>query len=192
MKTISSLLNDIEITPELQNTFDSIKKELNAPFVPNFFKVWGNAPTALKGIFPVMQYILTSGELDRKLKEMIMIAISSSQECKYCETAHQAFCSMAGGTPEEIESLKSSNTLLENSSPKEKAAIDFAVQISKDPKSSNEEDFKTLQQLGYTISQIMEIIAMSGMGVFYNHLADATKINLDRELLATTPNRNKI
>ena len=28
--------------------------------------------------------------------------------------------------------------------------------------------------------EIMEIIAMSGMAVFYNHLANATKINIDK------------
>ena len=61
MKTISPMLDDAEITLELEVTFDSIKKKLNAPFVPNFFKVWGSSPTALKGIFPAMQYILTTG-----------------------------------------------------------------------------------------------------------------------------------
>ena len=27
--------------------------------------------------------------------------------------------------------------------------------------------------------EIMEVIAMSGMALFYNHLANATKINID-------------
>ncbi len=188
MRTISSLLDDIEITPELQNTFTTIKNELQAPFVPNFFKIWGHAPTALQGIFPAMQHILGKGELDRKLKEMIMIAISSTKDCGYCETAHQAFCGMMGGTPEEIESLKNHNSLLESSGSKEKAAIDFTVRLSKNPKSSSEKDFENLQQLGYNKAQIMELIAMSGMGVFYNHLADATKINIDAEFLSAPSN----
>ncbi|WP_299222928.1 peroxidase-related enzyme [uncultured Aquimarina sp.] len=185
MRTISTMLEDVSITPELHNTFETIKSELQAPFVPNFFKIWGHSPTALKGIFPAMQYILASGELDRKLKEMIMIAISASRECAYCETAHHAFCSMAGGTSEEITSLKDQNTLPSTNDPKEKAAIDFAVKLSTNSKSSNQKDFENLQQLGYTKSQVMELIAMSGMGVFYNHLADATKINIDPELMET-------
>ena len=32
---------------------------------------------------------------------------------------------------------------------------------------------------GFDEEEIMEIIAMSGMAVFYNHLANATKINID-------------
>ncbi|HAS45128.1 MAG TPA: hypothetical protein DCS93_31890, partial [Microscillaceae bacterium] len=42
-----------------------------------------------------------------------------------------------------------------------------------------QEDFDHLISCGYSQSDVMEIIAMSGMGVFYNHLANATKINVD-------------
>lgn len=83
MRTISKIIDDPLITPELNATFEIIKKELSAPFVPNFFKVWGTAPKVLEGIFPAMQHILVSGELDRNLKEMIMIAMSSKSCCNY-------------------------------------------------------------------------------------------------------------
>ncbi len=41
------------------------------------------------------------------------------------------------------------------------------------------QDFQTLRELGFDEEEIMEVIAMSGMSVFYNHLANATKINID-------------
>ncbi|MBQ4818797.1 peroxidase-related enzyme [Aquimarina sp. MMG016] len=186
MKTISTILDDAKTTPEVETTFTTIQEELNAPFVPNFFKVWASVPDTLKGIFPVMQHILTEGVLDRKLKEMIMIAISSSRDCVYCEIAHQVFCSMAGGEEAQIASLKKNATLPESADPMEKAAIDYAVRLSKDPKSSSQKDFDHLMKLGYSEPQIMEMIAMSGMGVFYNHLADATKINIDEEFSGVT------
>lgn len=183
MKTISTIIDDAELTLELDATFDTIKKKLNAPFVPNFFKVWGNAPSALNGIFPAMQYILATGELDRKLKEMMIIAISSLNDCDYCESAHAAFCSMFGGSPEQITALKNINSLPNLGNIAEKAAIDFAVELAKDPDSSTEEKIGLLMALGYTKSQVMEIIATSGLAVFYNHLATATKVNLDKEFM---------
>ncbi|WP_010521978.1 carboxymuconolactone decarboxylase family protein [Aquimarina agarivorans] len=191
MKTISTLINDPEITPELEQTFDNIKKDLNAPFIPNFFKIWGNAPVALQGIFPAMQYILGNGELNRKLKEMIMIAISSNNECNYCQTAHQAFCTTLGGTQEQIELLTAQQTLNGSGSLKESEAVDFAVRLAKEPNSANEEDFKKLGALGFTTTEIMELIAMSGMAVFYNHLADATGVKLDQELLMMAKSKDK-
>ncbi len=179
MKTISAIIEDPITTKELENTFDTIKNELGAPFVPNFFQVWGHAPLALHGIVPAMKYILGSGLLDRRVKEMIMIAISSSKHCNYCETAHQVFCFAMGALPEQIEYLVNSHTLSETDDPKDKAAIDFAVRLSRDPNSSSKEDFERLEKLGYSKPQILEIIAMSGMAVFYSHLAAATKINID-------------
>ncbi|MBC6961168.1 MAG: carboxymuconolactone decarboxylase family protein [Nitrosomonas sp.] len=71
------------------------------------------------------------------------------------------------------------NYTAETSDPKEKAAIDFAVRLAKDSHSSSEQDFQTLRELGFDEEEIMEVIAMSGMSVFYNHLANATKINID-------------
>lgn len=120
MGTISTILNDAKITSELTSIFEAIKKKLNAPFVPNFFKVWGHAPIALKGIYPAMQYILADGELSRTLKEMIMIAISSSKECSCCETTHHAFCATMGGRPEQIYALKTTSSLTKSANTKEK------------------------------------------------------------------------
>ena len=39
--------------------------------------------------------------------------------------------------------------------------------------------FQNLRVLTVDDEEIMEIVAMSGMGVFYTHLANATKINID-------------
>ncbi len=180
MKTISTILEDPITTPELENTFETIRQELGAPFVPNFFQVWGNAPHALQGIVPAMKHILGSGMLDRRLKEMIMIAVSSFKHCNYCEAAHQVFCSSMGALPEQIEHLMNKHTLREIDNPKEKAAIDFSIKLAKDPNSSNQDDFSKLEALGYSKPEILEIIGMSGMAVFYSHLASATKIKIDK------------
>lgn len=178
MEKISNLVDNPTMTPELEEVFGKIKKALNAPFTPHFFQVWGNSPESLQGIWPVMNHILTSGKVGRKLKEMIFVAISSLKQCHYCEAAHHAFCLSIGVTSDQIEELignYTSQTATEN----EKAAIDYAVKLAKDANSGKKEDFDELISLGYTSEEIMEIIAMSGMAVFYNHLANATQINID-------------
>ena len=178
MKTISKIVDDASVAPEIEETFIKIKKALKAPFTPNFFRVWGVSPESLKGIWPVMDHILTIGRVSRRLKEMIFVAISSLKGCHYCEAAHHAFCLSIGVTHEQIDSLINSYTA-DTVDPKDKAAIDFAVKLAKDSHSSSEQDFQNLRELGFDDEEIMEIIAMSGMGVFYNHLANATKINID-------------
>ena len=179
MKEISNIVDDAQVTPALDEVFDKIQKALNAPFTPNFFKVWAVSPTSLEGIWPAMRHILTGGKVERKLKEMIFVAISSLKECHYCEAAHQAFCLSIGVTPEQIDALIKSYTC-ETEDPKEKIAIDYAVKLAKDSTTSSQADFDRLKQAGYSDEEVMEIIAMSGMAVFYNHLANATRINIDQ------------
>jgi len=176
---ISKIFENPQMTPELDAIFSNIKDDLKAPFVPNFFKVWGDAPESLAGIFPVMKHILASGKLDRKLKEMIMLAISSLKQCNYCAAAHQGFAKMMGVSDEAIATLKANSSLTTEGSEKDKAAIDFAVQLAENSNSNTSEKVDHLKSVGFNKEEILEIIAMSGMSVFYNHLADATKINID-------------
>ncbi len=182
---------EVPFNPELSEVFDKIQTALNAPFTPNFFKVWAVSPVSLEGIWPVMRNILTSGKVGRKLKEMIFVAISSLKECHYCEDAHHAFCLSIGVTPEQIDALISTYTC-DTADPKEKAAIDYAVKLAKDSNSSTQEDFDNLKEMGFSDEEIMEIIAMSGMAVFYNHLANATKINVDKGFLDKLASRKEL
>ena len=179
MRTTSQIIDDATVTLEIDETFNKIKKELKAPFTPNFFRVWGISPESLNGIWPVMDHILTSGRVGRRLKEMIFVAISSLKRCHYCEAAHHAFCLHLGVTLAQIQNLIQNYTIDEADGAKDKAAIDFAVRLAKDSHSSSEKDFQMLNDFGFDNEDVMEIIAMSGMAVFYNHLANATKINID-------------
>lgn len=183
MHVVSNVFENPTMNKEVEGLLESIKIDLNAPFAPNFFKVWADAPEALRGIFPAMKHILASGNLDRPLKEMIILAISSKRDCSYCTAAHQAFCMMMGVTMESIQAIKSTYTITESEHPKYKAAIDYAVKLSDDSTSGTHEDVQQLKSHGYSKSDILEIIAMSGMSVFYNHLADCTQVNTDKAFL---------
>ncbi len=187
MKPISALFENGQVSPDIQDTFDKVAEALEAPFTPHFFQVWALSPQSLQGIWPVMRHILCGGKVSRKLKEMIFVAISSLKECQYCEEAHNAFCVSIGVPNEQIQSLIDTHST-ETDDPKDKAAIDFAVKLAKDANADTEADIERLRSLGFDTEEIMELIAMSGMGVFYNHLANATKIVVDqgfKDILAT-------
>ncbi len=178
MRTISTIVDNGEVTPSIAETFGNVKEALQAPFTPHFFQVWAVSEESLAGIWPAMKHILTSGKVGRKLKEMIFVAISSYKGCHYCQAAHHAFCLSIGVATEQIDDLISLHTA-PTATPKEKAAIDFAMRLTRDSHSSSEDDFEELRDHGFSDEDVMEIIAMSGMAVFYTHLANATKIVVD-------------
>ncbi|MEO1052115.1 MAG: carboxymuconolactone decarboxylase family protein [Bacteroidota bacterium] len=177
MATISPIFTQEKFSSETESVLEEIKTTMNAPFTPNFFRVWGNAPESLAGIWQVMKNVLMSGKLPRKLKETILVAVSTYGESNYCVSAHSAILKMLGVTNEEIAEIKQS--LSSPSSPQEKAALDFTVRIAKDSNCLQDKDYEELKGHGYSEEEIMELIAMSGMAVFYGLLANATKINVD-------------
>ena len=178
MNNVSRLFDQPSITPEVQNSFDTLQKELKTPFIPNFFQVWAHAPLALDGIWPAMSQILTKGSVERLTKEMAFIAISSLRDCPYCETAHHLFCKGMGLPQDQIDDLIQNHTA-SGAAPEVKAAIDFIIRLVKNSHSATQEDLSSLKKHGYSTEQIMELMAMSGLGVFYTQLADVTQIIVD-------------
>jgi len=73
MNPIGSIFASEEVKEEVGNLMNNIKEELQAPFVPNFFKVWSDVLEALKGIYPAMKHILFTGHLSRGLKERLFL-----------------------------------------------------------------------------------------------------------------------
>ncbi len=179
MKTISQTFDDAETTQDVEQTFARIAEALGAPFTPHFFRVWARSPESLEGIWPVMRHILCGGRVSRRLKEMIFVAISSLKNCDYCQDAHAAFCATIGVANDQIQSLIETHSL-DGGDEKDKAAIDFAVKLAQDSHAADQAEIDKLKAAGYDDEEIMELIAMSGMAVFYNHLANATKIMLDQ------------
>jgi alkylhydroperoxidase family enzyme len=55
----------------------------------------------------------------------------------------------------------------------------FAIKCSRNPQSLAEADFANLRQHGLKESEIMEIVAMSGLAVYANIIADATAMDDD-------------
>lgn len=179
MKTISKTFDDVETSSEVDEIFGKVAEALEAPFTPHFFQVWAISPESLRGIWPVMRHILCGGRVSRKLKEMIFVAISSLKSCHYCQDAHEAFCTTIGVSNEQIDSLIR-NHRIDDGDEKEKAAIDFAVKLANDSHAADQAEIDKMKAVGYDDEEIMEIIAMSGMAVFYNHLANATSIMVDQ------------
>ena len=80
----------------------AIQKKLESTFgfLPEVFQVMGRNGDFLEAALKVAE---VSGKgLDAKTKELIIIAVSAVNGCKYCVDAHRAAALRAGVTDEEI------------------------------------------------------------------------------------------
>lgn len=82
--------------------FDEIQAAIG--MVPNFFKMQAEAdPQWLELNWNRWKVIIgQQRSLDRKTKELIMVAVSIAKNCPYCSLAHKAAALAAGATKQEL------------------------------------------------------------------------------------------
>ena len=113
----------------------------------------------------------------RWIKEMIFAAISKDRNCHYCAAAHIACCRMLGVDPAMLTALVRDVNSLSNT--KLRDIILFGVKCSRNPQSVSEADYENLRHHGLGQPEILELIAMSGLAVYANIMADATGMDQD-------------
>src|SRR5580693_3134274 len=73
----------------------------------NFIAAMAHKPDALAAFLPLYSAIMGPGSLDRRLKEMVYLAVSTVNECAYCTAHHLAGARKAGLTERDIEDIES-------------------------------------------------------------------------------------
>jgi uncharacterized peroxidase-related enzyme len=105
MATVT-LLSDDELTPAANAVFDDIRATRNTDFVNNFWRAIAHDPALLADTWAqVKQVMATPGVLDAKTREMIYIAVSIANSCRYCIHSHTAAARAKGMSEAEYMEL---------------------------------------------------------------------------------------
>lgn len=164
-------------TDEVAEVLVDFRQRMGFPDAPNFIKAQSSAPFVMKGTWGLVQNILVNGNLPRSLKEMLFVAISMDRKCGYCEAAHVACCRMLGVDEETIEQLvKNVEDLMPE---RTRDIINFGRKCARAPQSLVDGDFQLLKDHGLDNAELLELIAMSGLAVYANTMADATQVEPD-------------
>jgi uncharacterized peroxidase-related enzyme len=63
--------------------------------------------------------------------------------------------------------------------PQEKAMIDFALKLTREPSSVKRDDLAVLEQHGFSEEQVVDIVLITSLFNFMNRLADGLGVELD-------------
>ena len=171
------LLSPDDAPQEVRDVYEDFSRRMRFPSAPNFILTQGHAPSVVTGTWDLVRNVLVTGKIDRWIKEMLFVAISKDRNCRYCMAAHLACCRMLGVDPSILESLVRDVKSIVN--PKLRDIILFGLKCSKDPQKLVEADYQTLRRHQLGQPEILEIIAMSGLAVYANIIADATGMEPD-------------
>ena len=92
-------------SPDVKAVFDDIKATRKVADVNNFWKMLANEPVMLEQTWRTVKAVMANGALDAKLKELIYVAVSVTNNCEYCMASHTAAARAKGATDAELNEL---------------------------------------------------------------------------------------
>jgi uncharacterized peroxidase-related enzyme len=160
------------LSPEMAAYFTKCEEKLG--FVPNVLKAYA-FDTAKLSAFVAMynDLMLAPSGLNKLEREMIAVAVSAQNRCYYCLVAHGAAVRQLSGDPP-LGELMVMNYRAARLSKRERAMLDFAVKLTAEPWSVEEEDRVRLRQAGLSDRDIWDIAAVAGFFNMTNRVASAT------------------
>ena len=82
--TTVRMIPDEEATGLVREVYDDIKATKGIDFVPNFWRALAVNPEHLSATWHKLKQTMAAGALDPLTKELIAIAVSATNGCRYC------------------------------------------------------------------------------------------------------------
>jgi AhpD family alkylhydroperoxidase len=94
-----------DANPEVRAIYDDIMATRKTDWINNFWKALAHDPKTLRRTWESIKEIMSAGALDPLMKEMLYLAVSSTNQCGYCIASHTAGARKAGMTDEMFAEL---------------------------------------------------------------------------------------
>ena len=156
-----------------------------AGFVPNVFLAFAHRPEEFRAFFAYHDALmlrppsgptgLTKGE-----KEMIVVATSGANHCLYCVVAHGAILRVYEKNPLLADQV-AVNYRKATITPRQRAMLDFAMQVCSDSAALGESDFAALREHGFTDEDAWDIGAITALFGLSNRMANLTSMQPNNE-----------
>ena len=157
------------VEPEQNEFLAELEKKSRRP--SHFFRTMAHRPEVLRHFVPLYGAIMGPGPVERRIKELVYLAVSFANECPYCTAAHRAAAPKAGITEEEMEALKLEQD--HRFTDAERAAVQYARELTREAGAS--ETREALYE-HFNDAQIVEITLVAAMANFTNRFNNGLNI----------------
>jgi uncharacterized peroxidase-related enzyme len=170
---------EVALDERQQKYLDVCNEKLG--FIPNVLAAYAWHGEKFAG-FTGMYNELMLGEsgLTKLEREMIAVTVSSANHCYYCLTAHGAAVRQLSGDPTFGEQLVMNYRAAELE-PKQRAMLDFAWKLTKQPETIDEPDREALRKAGWSDRDIWDIAATASFFNMSNRMSAATDMRPNDE-----------
>jgi len=160
-----------ERSPAVKAYFDKCDEKIG--FVPNVLLSFAHDMAKLDAFSAYYNdLMLAPSGLSKLEREMISVAVSSENKCFYCLVAHGEAVRRMSGDPA-LGEMIAMNYRVADLSPRQRAMLDFAVKMTKEPWAIEEEDREKLRTAGFSDRDIWDIGAVASFFNMTNRMAAA-------------------
>jgi uncharacterized peroxidase-related enzyme len=153
-------------------------------FIPNVFLMLAYRPEEFRAFMAYHDTLMDKpGGLTKAEREMIVVAVSSYNQCQYCVVAHGAILRIRAKNPL-IADQVAANFRKADVTPKQRAMLEFALKITREANVVDEADSVALRDLGFTDDDIWDIAAIAAFFGMSNRMANFTALRPNAEFYA--------
>jgi uncharacterized peroxidase-related enzyme len=140
-------------------------------FVPNVLRAYALRPTHLLAWTAHFDELMKGdSSLTKAEREMIAVVVSVTNECAYCIASHSAVLRKLTKDPALADQVAVDHHLADIPE-RMKAALDYAVKLTRSPQHMVETDVGALREAGWSDEDVMDIAEVTAMFNFSNRLA---------------------
>ena len=94
-----------DASPEVRAVYDDIMATRKTDWINNFWKMLAHDPATLRRIWANIKEVMGPGALDPLTKELIYIAVSITNGCRYCIASHGAAARAKGMSAAQFDEM---------------------------------------------------------------------------------------
>lgn len=123
-------------------------------------RTMANSPAVLGGYLQLSRS-MKRAKVDRRISELVSIALQVQQECEVCLDAHESAARSLGVSEDQIQAAQRSTS----SDPRVEAMINLALRVYREPTAITDEQVEQLRALGFSNREITDVVGIVALNV---------------------------
>lgn len=171
--------------PGTREVYDEFLRLSGAAEPPVWMTSLGHNPTLIKAYWEKTRGCLLEGELPHVLKEMAVFVVSRVNGAEYCSACH-------AHSALQLDPTLTYHDLVSILDPKSdvplpashRLALQFADKMARDANGVTDEDFDALIKIGFSESEIKELLSVIDLAMMFNCYTSGLRLPLDPQYKA--------
>ncbi|MFG0335861.1 MAG: carboxymuconolactone decarboxylase family protein [Maioricimonas sp. JB049] len=182
MSTAQSIFAPLSVDSAPEASRDALKAaQQKYGFIPKILGVMAHAPATLDA-YMTLGSILEKSTFSPKEQQLILLAASVENECRYCTAAHAtALKSMLKADAETVAAVREDRKL---SDAKQDVLVKTVREIVRERGHVSDSTVKGFTDAGYSQPQLLELLVGVAMKTLSNYLDHITPVEVDEAFAA--------